>query len=126
MKNTAYVLIIIAAAVIWTFLFIWAMRVDQVGDTQSEKVLRETEIYYESKIDSLHVVIKTLKAAYEQDSVHHSQKTVQFNKSIHKLQSNIHEVDYKTYTDHNLDSVVRVLFPSAELSTPDFDRTFSY
>jgi len=116
-------IIIVALASYYTVRKLDKRRGD-VLSSESDRVLREAEVYYKIKIDSLHGVIKTLKAAYAQDSVQHSAKVSQFNKSIYKLQSNIHEVDYKTYTDHDLDSVVRVLFPSAELSTPDFDRTF--
>jgi len=125
---TEFIIIIalVGAFIFWIYMqFGYKSPEQEQFPMKSDEQIRSAEKVYERKIDSLKTEYRQLEKAFNALNEEHAKAVQQSQRTIKRLQNELNQINFSTYTNHELDSVIRVLYPSAELSTPDFDRTFS-
>lgn len=118
--NTVALLI---AVIFQVFIVIlWWIKYSVDKDLKEIQIMNEHVIKKkQSEIDSLKSVIVSLELSFEQDSIIHANEQIDNLKRIKALQKQVYAINYKTYTNHQLDSSILSNWPGAKVLPADRD-----
>lgn len=101
--------------------FMYALHLQSEDDNLKEESFKLIIDKKQAEIDSLKSVITSLDQSFEQDSIIHANEQIDNLKRIKALQKQVYAINYKTYTNHQLDSSILSNWPGAKVLPADRD-----